>query len=482
MTYVAIAVYWALAIWGLCSRRPVLIYLFFCTVPLGSFAVIPPGLTGGLTFVPQPMTALLIIAKTLLHPHRARVAIGAALDPRRLGLFAAYWSVAVITSVFMPRVFSGIVMIVPVRGDLSGQAPLYPTTQNVSQLAYLTVSIFAVFAFTQILSDRSNRQTALQALAAGGVVTVITGMLDFSSQYLPVGPALEIFRTATYALLVDVEVLGAKRVVGLMPEASSYGNMCLSFLCLLYFLRRGIADQRTREFYAPLTILFLLVFAWLSTSSATYVGLAVFIAMASFEWIVRLTEKRYVIQRRRYLGSEFLVVIIASAMFVLIVLFQPTLVDTMFNLIDRMILKKTESSSFDERNMWTIVSLRALLDTFGVGVGLGGTRASNSLVAVASNVGLVGAVLYVGFICQSLLRRAAWNDTEGEVLISAIRYAFVPSFVVSLLIGTSADIGAFGAFCYALPTAVGLGSIYTMRMNVGGMPSLAGQLARFERQ
>jgi hypothetical protein len=65
-----------------------------------------------------------------------------------------------------------------------------------------------------------------------------------------------------------------------------------------------------------------------------------------------------------------------------------------------MVLKKTESSSFDERSMWTIVSLRALIDTFGIGVGLGGTRASNSLVAVASNVGLVGVFLYIGIICQ----------------------------------------------------------------------------------
>jgi hypothetical protein len=313
---------------------------------------------------------------------------------------------------------------------------------------------------------------------AGSIVAVTTGLLDFASQFLPIGAVLEIFRTATYALLVDVEVLGSKRVVGLMPEASSYGNMCLSFLCLLYFLRRGIANQRTRDVYAPLTVSLLLVLAWLSTSSATYLGLAAFMGMAFVEWIVRLTERRYVIQRRRYLGSEFLVVVAASVVFVLIVLLNPSLVDTLFNLIDRMVLKKTESSSFDERSMWTIVSLRALIDTFGIGVGLGGTRASNSLVAVASNVGLVGVFLYIGIICQSLLRRAAWNDTEGEVLISALRYAFVPTFLVSLLIGTSADFGAFGAFRYALPAAVGLGSMYTMRRNVSGIPSLTAHIGR----
>jgi hypothetical protein len=358
--------------------------------------------------------------------------------------------------VFMPGLFQGV-DIVPVRGDVSGVAPLAPTTQNFSQFAYLTISVAMVFAFTQILKTRAMRQTALHALVLAAAVTVVTGFLDYASQFLPLGPLLEPFRTATYALLVDVELLGGKRVVGLMPEASSFGILCLSMIGLLYFLRRGILSDRVRDLYVPPLILALLLLAWLSTSSATYVGLAVFLMMATLEWVVRFLETRSSRMRRRHLGTELAVVIAAIAAWLLIVLFSPSFVDSLSHAIDRIVLQKTETESFQERSMWTAVSMQALYDTWGIGVGLGATRASNSVVATVSNVGVIGAIFYFGFILHCLVRRAAPDDAEGRVLVSGFRYAFVPTFVVGLLIGTTPDFGGFGALRYGLLTAIGLG-------------------------
>lgn len=460
MTALPILAYWLVAAWGLLSPRPVLVYLFFATLPFGTLAVVPPEVTAGLTFVPAPMTALLLIAKTFVNRQRLLVAVSAALDARRLGILFAFWVVAVVVTVFMPRLFAGSVMIIPVRGDVSSRAPLYVTIQNISQLAYLTISIIVVFAFAQRLRTPDSRQTALHALVLGSAVTVATGVADFASQYLPLTPVLDLFRTATYALLTDVEVFGAKRVVGLMPEASSFGSLCLSMLCLLYFLRRAIRNNRIRDVYTPPLILMLLMFAWLSTSSATYVGLAVFAAMVVLEWLIRSLERRYSRLRRRHLAAEFWFASLLTVGVAVLLLVQPALFDSMIAMVDRMVFQKAETDSFTERSMWTAVSLQALFDTYGIGVGLGGTRASNSVVATFSNVGVVGAVFYFGFIIQSLLRRAARDDMEGEVLVSAMRYAFAPPFIVGLLIGTTPDFGAFGAFRYGLLAAIGLGSLY----------------------
>ena len=77
-------------------------------------------------------------------------------------------------------------------------------------------------------------------------MTVFTGALDLASHYLPLQPVLEVFRTATYALLTDVAILDAKRVVGLMPEASSFGGLALAFLASLYFFRRAMPPGRAR--------------------------------------------------------------------------------------------------------------------------------------------------------------------------------------------------------------------------------------------
>ena len=463
MIAIPIIVYWSVALWGLVSKRPILLYLFFATLPLGSLAVIPTAVTGGLTFVPTTMTAMLLICKCFANPMRLRTAVGAAFDPRRLGVLFAFWLTAVFVTAFMPRLFAGQVFIVPMRADSLTRAPLLPTIQNITQLAYLTISVVVVFAFSQLLKTRASRQMVLHAIVVAAAVAVLTGILDFAAQYVPLNVVLDPFRTASYAMLVDVELLGGKRVVGLMPEASSFGILCLSLLCLLYFLRRAILDDRVRNLYTPPLIGALMLFAWLSTSSATFVGLAIFAFMAVAEWIIRATEVRYDRLRRRHLGLEFAVLVVGLGAVVAILLFKPTMFDAMTTMLDKMVFKKAETSSFEERNMWTAVSLEALVDTYGLGVGLGGTRASNSVVAVVSNVGIVGAIFYFGFILQSLFRRAAPEDVEGRVLISAMRYAFVPPFTVGLLIGTTADFGGLGASRYGLLAAIGLGGTYAAR-------------------
>ena len=472
MTAIPIVIYWIIAIWGLFSRRPVLLYLFFLTLPFGSFAVIPPVLTAGLTFVPTPMTAMLLIGKTFVKPAYLMRAISSALDVRRLGLLTGFMLMAIVVTIFMPRIFANRVMVIPIRGDLSTASPLFPTAQNISQIAYLTISIVSVAVFAQILKTAKMQQTVLHALVWASALTIFTGMLDFASQYVAIGQLLDPFRTATYALLVDVELTTGKRVVGLMPEASSFGSLCLSLLCLVYFMRRAIDHNRTREIYAPALCIGLIGFAWLSTSSATYLGLALFFVMAAVEWIMRFVDNRYDPLRKRYLNVEFAAVILAVVAAALIMLLEPAIIETVSKMIDRMVFQKTETSSFEERNMWTYVSLNALAQTWGIGVGIGATRASNSVVAAVSNVGIIGAIFYFGFIIQSLLRRAAPGDNRGQAIIRALRYAFVPTFLVGLLIGTTPDFGPFGAFRYGMLTAIGVGSIYQGRRRSATSQSL----------
>lgn len=475
MAAVPIVIYWALAIWGMVSTRPVLIYLFFGSLPFAAFAVVPPTLTAGLTFLPSTMTMMLLILRTLANEHRALVALGAALNPRRLGVLTAFFVTAIVTTLFMPRLFAGTVMVIPMRGSENGAAALGPSMQNVSQLAYLSISILGVFAFSQILKTPDSRQVALHAIFLAAAVTIATGFLDLATQFLPISPLLEPFRTATYNLLVDVEVAGAKRVVGLTPEASSFGSLCLAMLCFVYFLRRGVRNSRVRDVYTPPLILGTLVFAWLSTSSATYVGLGLFLVIATAEWMLRFFERRYSSLRRRHLGLEFAVAAFGTFGVVALILFNPAILDSFRRTLDTIVFTKAQSSSFEERSLWTAVSLKAFIDSYGFGVGLGATRASNSIVAVLSNVGIVGAVLYFGFIIQSLLRKASRTDQEGQVIISALRYAFFPPFIVGLLAGTTADFGAIGAFRYGTLTAIGLGSVFAARQ---GRPAVS--LARLQ--
>ena len=455
MDAVPIALFWMFAVWALAGQNTRLLYLFFGSMAFGSFAVIPPGVTGGLTFTPTPIVALMIIARTLTGAEGITFTITSALMPRRLGLLFLFWVVSVFTTIFMPRLFAGQVEIISMRGLVTGSSPLGPSTQNISQLAYLTISVFAVFAFAKLLQHPVMRQHTLSAMCFGAAMVIGTGFLDYASQFLPITPLLEPFRTATYALLTDNEVLGAKRVVGLMPEASAFGGLCFSFLAALYFFRRAMVDARLRDRVVPVLLSALALLAWLSTSSTAYVGMILFALVAGLEWSWRAAFLRHGALRRRGLAVEFWVVLLALGVLTTVILFRPSLLDPVVAQFDRMVFQKTSTQSFEQRGMWTAVSLQAFFDTYGLGVGMGGTRASNAVVAVFSNLGLLAGVLYYAFVLQSLMRRARFRaDESGAALISAFRWSFLPSFVMGMLSGTSADFGSFGAFRYGLVAAV----------------------------
>ncbi|MDM0043331.1 hypothetical protein QTH91_02445 [Variovorax dokdonensis] len=456
MEAIPIAIFWSIALWCLLQRKQALLYLFFASMPFGSFAVIPTQVTGGLTLTPTPIVALMLIAREL----GSMRALGQALDMalRRSGLLLlfAFWVVAGVVTLFMPRFFAGMVEVVPVRaGALSDTTLLVPTTQNFSQLIYVSISVLAVFAFARLLQADEMRRHALAALLLGAALTALTGALDLASQYVPIGLALELFRTASYELLTDVEVLSAKRVVGLTPEASSYGALALTFLAALYFFRRAMPAGFVRRRLVPALMGVLLLLIWLSTSSAAYLGLGLFGAAAAADWCFRLAAPVSQTYLRRGLAGEFALAVVTLCVLLMIVLAKPGLLAPMREMFDLMVLQKSSSSSFEERSMWTHVSLNALFATHGLGVGLGGTRASNFAVALASNAGVLGAALYFLFVLQCLaFRNPARGDAKGVALLSGIRWTYLPAFFTGLMIGTTPDFGLFNAFLFGFATAI----------------------------
>lgn len=456
MNAIPIALFWLLAIWGLLSHRSVLLYLFFATLPIGAFAVLPTVITGGLTFTPTPILTLLLIARTFLDRGGPAALLSMAVLPQRLMLLALFWLVAAVTTVFMPHLFAGSVLVVPIRGIVSTTAPLQPSAQNVSQFAYLSIAVLSVFAFARLLQAPAMRQHAFRAMCLGGFVTVVTGLLDYASQFLPITPLLEPFRTASYALLTDIEVLGGKRVVGLMPEASAYGAQCLAFLSALYFYRRAIADHLLREIVVPVLLGMLAICAWLSTSSGTYVGLAVLAAVAGVEWFLRINgdERRHAIYRRG-LAGEMSVTVGAIIGVAAIAILQPHLFDPVFALVERMVLEKQSSSSFAERGMWRTMAISALRQTHGFGVGLGGTRSSSSVVSVFSSTGVIGGTLFYAFVLQCLLRTTWRASIETQLVVSAFRFSFIPPFVLSLVVG-DADFSGINAFGFGIVAALAI--------------------------
>jgi hypothetical protein len=91
--------------------------------------------------------------------------------------------------------------------------------------------------------------------------------------------------------------------------------------------------------------------------------------------------------------------------------------------VETVVNDKVGTSSYNERSGANTESYEIFLDTFGFGVGLGGSRASSFFAGLLSTTGIVGILLFAAAIA-ALIRRSA----------SRVEYRPVVWALVALLI------------------------------------------------
>lgn len=445
MTALAMSCFWAVALWGLFSRRQLLLWLFFGMLPFGMFAVVPVQLTGGLSLLAVHIAgALFVLRQFVLRRHGIAELLTTALRAPGV-LLTLFWTVALLVTLFMPRLLAGQIAVVPMAAAYLEVTLLRPTLQNLSQLAYLTVSVLLVFAFAGFFQSPRCQPLILRGLMFSAVVTVVTGVLSYLTSTLPLDPLLDAFKTANYALLDNASIAdGVRRITGLMPEASSYGALTLSLMSCLYFLR-GTIDDRARSLRLNALIVALGILLVASTSSAGYVGLGVLALLIGLDWFTRAFR----INRPRFSHSgvreDFFLALAIIGFAAAAVMITPGVFEPVMERLDEVVFSKVETSSYVERSAWTARSLQAGLDSYLVGVGLGSTRASNFAVVLFASTGLAGFILYFGFVARLLLTPAPAGEPGVQGLSSGLKWSFFPAFAVSLLIGTTPDFGVFEA-------------------------------------
>ncbi len=458
MDLVVVGLFWAFCGYLLIRRAILLAFAAaIALVPFGSMAAIPAQFTGGLTILPSPLVAMIAILLFLLSQPGRQFMADTAFSVRRMGLATVFLAIAAFSAVFYPRIFAGMVEVVPMRGDLGGYAGgwsrLVPTSQNISQLFYFSISTLLIFCFAFLMQFARYQQVILKAVFVGGLISVTTGVLDYASQFVDLSALLAPFRTGTYSLLVGDDVLNAKRVVGLMPEASSFGPMCVGQGIVILLWKDAFQSVRIRGACVVLAPL-LFLFGFLSTSSSAYVALGATAAVLGLRAAVLLFSRRQ--QAPKGFWSWKLMTIIGFAVLVAAYALNPAAFSHIEALVDRMVFGKTSTSSFDERMAWNTVSLQALADTYGIGVGVGGTRASSWLVAVVSNLGIPGAVALFGFIAQAILSRKTYLGPVDAILCRGGAWALVPLLSSSALTGTSPNFGMTLALILGIHAGCGL--------------------------
>jgi hypothetical protein len=442
-----------LVLLGLVMRAPLVVPLF-ASLAFGSTAIVNLSSLGGSSpLIYTLFAAALILAVALRRRFWEDLGRVFARYPTAFTLCGLMAYVAA-GAYLLPRLFEGktTALVAKARSGSGGgsaivEAPLAPTGGNITQTGYFLLGAFMFFAIAVLLLRRDYVRQVRLGYIVWASMHAATGLLDWIAKTLGAGDVLLPIRTASYSMLTETEHGGFARVVGAYSEASAYGGVTVA--CAVF----TFADwkvTRSRPMLGLSILLFTLAF--LSTSSTAYAALAVIAAAVGLSVLWALLTDKLSVTDLALTAALLLAIVLAAGIY----LHDSRIFDPLVTLFEATVSNKATSESAVERSYWNSVSFQSALDTSLLGIGLGSSRASSLIVAVISQLGLVGSLLILIMIFV-LTRKIADSDRAAaprEVLAlhDGARAAAICGLVTGSIASGSADPGML--FFIALATTL----------------------------
>ncbi|WFP75880.1 hypothetical protein [Mesorhizobium sp. WSM4906] len=368
---------------------------------------------------------------------------------RSIWILMSLMTYAIIGAWLLPRLFAGQTVVF-VQSKTRGavvEASLAPVSANTSQTGYFILGGLTAIALCMLFlhSDRIDQLRRGFFLWCG--LHAGMGLIDFFGKCAGAGDLLAPIRTASYALLTDAVEAGFSRIAGAFSEASSFAAASLACLAFCYTYWRK-TKSRLAQWLAAI-LLFLTI---LSTSSTAYIGLTILCVPVAFSMSASVL-------RGRFEREEILIFAIMAFGVVTVLgvsLYDAGALDPFIRLINSTIINKANSSSGEERTYWNVKSLQSFLDTSGLGVGFGSSRASSWPIAVLSQLGLFGSLMVailVAVLVSGVGRARERLDPETDAVVLSVRNAALASIVANSVSGGSADPGMLFFIAFAAVSA-----------------------------
>ncbi|MEM6416009.1 MAG: hypothetical protein AAF720_15290 [Pseudomonadota bacterium] len=429
----------AIAVCVLTLIRPIAwgLPLFGATLPLKTAAAVNLTALGDSSVLISQLSIVAFVTGIIARADLRRGAIIFAQKNMPVLLLGAFVSYAAVTAIFMPRIFEGSIRVLSFSRDTIGVSTLKPMTGNITQSAYLMSELFLVWAVAFVVSRPGG-------LARAGVMINIFTISHLAFAVIDAIPAsatfMEFFRTANYAIHTDQQIAGMRRVIGSYSEASAFGAS--SVLIFAFNFSRFLQTRGTWFFIASLLTL---ACAIVSLSSTGFVTLGILGGL----WGISII---WGVMAKSGLGREQMIVFIISIFLGLLasgmVILDPVR-EFVIDMYDRLIGGKLSTDSGVERSSWNQMALQNAIDTFGLGVGLGGARASSLATALLSNTGIFGTALFIAFLVTSSLRsfpkaKREWANASYIYKVrvfNASRAAVLAGLGAGIVSGTTVDLG-----------------------------------------
>jgi hypothetical protein len=424
-----------------------LVGALFASLPFGSTAiVILPALGGSSPLVFVVFVLALLASIALKRGFLDDLAALLARSPAAQAAcaLAAY---AIVSACLFPRLFAGATRAHIVVEGAVVEAPLGPVAGNITQTLYLTLGVFLFLGMCLLLQQKENWRAVERGFFAFAIVHAGFGLVDIAAKLAGAGDVLAPLRNASYGMLVEVMHGSFWRIVGTYPEASAFAGFTLPCLAFTFTFWRHTGSRPA--FALAVVLQLLLVF---STSSTAYASLAVVLALLAMSagW----AALRGRLQVRDVL--VFLLAWVGLAAALAAYLLDESLFEPFLALADDTLFNKGTTASGLERAYWNAAGVQGFLDTFGVGVGMGSSRASSWIVAVLSQLGVAGALLFVLLLCELVRGLGAGTAARAErdmvALAGSARAAAIAWLIPACITSGSADPGA--AFFIGLAVVV----------------------------
>ena len=429
--------------------RGMLIVGLIASQAFGATAVVTLTFLGGSSPLIYTIFAALLVTAVAAR-RRIWFDLGSAFGSiRPIWILTSLLAYAAIGAWLFPRFFAGQTAVF-VQSKIRGfvvEAPLAPVSGNISQTGYFVLGGLTAIALCALMlhSDRIGQVRRGFFLLCG--LHAGMGLVDFISKSVGLGDPLAPLRTANYAIITGAFEAGFARITGPFSEASSFASASLACLAFCYTYWR-----RTKSSVAQWLsgILFLLTI--LSTSSTAYVGLSLLCVPVAFSMLASVLRGK--VEREEMLIAVLMVMGMVAIMG--FSLYRADALDPIVRLINNTIINKANSDSGHERTYWNVKSLQSFLDTSGLGVGFGSSRASSWVIAVLSQLGAFGSLMMVmllGVVARGMIGVRQWVDPETDAVVTSVRNASLAGLIAASASGGSADPGILFFIALAVVSA-----------------------------
>lgn len=346
----------------------------------------------------------------------------------------------VLGAIFLPRLFPGITDVYALgrtagRLGASATLPFGPSAAHITQSIYAIGGLLAFLVSAILLRRTDATETVIGAMKITGIGIIVLSALDLVSFYAHVPGLLDPIRTASYNILNYGSASGLKRIIAGYPEASIFvlnASMAYAFAFHMWLCK---VESRV---FGPIALL-LLGFILLSTSSTAYIVIVVHACIIMVRMLIRMATGRPPERVIFLIIGGYLALLGA----LLILRFSSDTVQSVQEFFNGALFEKAASESGRERLRLSQQALVNFRETWLLGVGIGGARASGYGSVLLSNIGLLGTGAYLMFVWRMVRRggRRVAGDERSYRAAQASKIAVVTGLVSAIVSLSVFDIG-----------------------------------------